>query len=183
MDVLLTKEQVKIGSDFITELVKDLNKIFHVYNRIDINKHGISIRTNRYKKPKIYNNVADLYSESVFNFKFNSHPKGCSVTTTSLGYYSPPKGYEHIKSLGHLCEKYEPFGTTTNFSDGYFTKAFYERNRHIYKSTYEEHYKELPNNWVNFNIPIIPTEENHLDLFNDLVYIMEYNDYKKRIKK
>jgi hypothetical protein len=182
---LLSEEQLKLNNDFILKLVKDLNKIFRVYQRIDkTDENGIVIKTNAYKKPPNFFDSDDL-NATTFNFYFRSDKDGCKVYTNCVGFYSLPKDfkYENIKSLGHLYEKYQTFGTTTKFVSSSYTRKFIESQIKI-NPNYENEsdYKEQPGNWFNFKIPIISNEENRLNLFNDLVYLMEHNLFKKRNK-
>jgi hypothetical protein len=183
---LLSEEELKSNNDFILKLVKDLNKIFRVYQRINkTSENGIIITINAYKKPKDFFDPDYNITKNTFNFIFSSTKYGCKVHTNCVGFYSLPKDFkfDNIKSLGHLYEKYESFGTTTQFVSSRYTKNFIEcqiKNNPNYEN--ESDHKEQPGNWFNFQIPIIPNEENHLDLFNDLVYLMEYNLFKKRNK-
>lgn len=184
---LISEEQLKLNNNFVLKLVKDLNKIFRVYDRIvKTTDNGIIITTNPYRNPTNNKHDFDDLNRSTFNFYFRSDTTGCKVHTNCVGFYSLPKDfkYDNIKSLGHLYEKYQPFGTTTKFVTSSYTRKFIEAQL-INNPNYEQEadHKEQPGNWFNFQIRFIPNEENRLDLFNDLVYLMEHNLFKKRITK
>lgn len=115
---------------------------------------------------------ASANSNGYGSYTFTTNKHGVKFNAKCLGYYSVSSGNDHIKPLGKLYEKYKDIGASAD-------KSFLD-------STYRH-------GWVNFNIPIFPSDlhinlnlpkldnkERLLDTLKDIVYILEHNSYKKK---